>query len=141
MSAQASTLIPTRAAAIAAAAGFAVIAAFQLALALGAPLGRAAWGGGHERLPMGLRVASAVAVGIWVLAVMIVLGRAGLASPLPPRFVGWGMWILVGVLAIGALMNFASPSSWERFIWGPFGVVLTALSLVVAQSAAVSPAG
>ena len=141
MNAQTTTLIPARAAAIAAAAGFSVIAAFQLALALGAPLGRAAWGGGHERLPVGLRVASAVAVAIWILAVMIVLGRAGFASPLSPGFVRWGMWILVGVLAIGALMNFASPSNWERFIWGPFGVALTALSLVVARSAVASSGG
>jgi len=141
MSSQATTLIPTRTAAIAAAAGFLVIAAFQLALALGAPLGRAAWGGGHERLPIGLRIASAVAVAIWILAVMIVLGRAGFASPLSPGFVRWGMWILVGVLAIGALMNFASPSNWERFIWGPFGVVMTALSLVVARSDAAFPRG
>jgi hypothetical protein len=141
MNAQTTTLIPARAAAIAAAAGFLVIAAFQLALALGAPLGRAAWGGGHERLPVGLRIASAAAVAVWILAVMIVLGRAGFDSPLSPGFVRWGMWILVGVLAIGALMNFASPSSWERFIWGPFGVVMTALSFVVARSDAAFPGG
>jgi len=42
-------LPPVRSAAVAAAVGFLVIAAFQLALALGAPLGRAAWGGTHVR--------------------------------------------------------------------------------------------
>jgi hypothetical protein len=142
MNAQATTtLIPPRAAAIVAAVGFSVIAAFQLALALGAPLGRAAWGGGHVRLPRGLRIASAVAVGIWILAVMIVLGRAGYTSPLPPGFVRWGMWILVGVLALGALMNFASPSSWERFIWGPVGVVLTVMCFLVARSGASATGG
>jgi hypothetical protein len=65
-----------RIAAMAAAIGFLVIAAFQGALALGAPLGFAAWGGAYdEQLPMGLRIASGVAVGVWVLAVLIVLGR------------------------------------------------------------------
>jgi hypothetical protein len=90
---------------------------------------------------MGLRIASAVAVGIWILAVMIVLGRAGYTSPLSPGFVRWGMWILVGVLALGALMNFASPSSWERFIWGPVGVVLTVMSFLVARSGAIASGG
>jgi hypothetical protein len=51
------------------------------------------------------------------------------------------MWILVGVLALGALMNFASPSSWERFIWGPVGVVLTVMSFLVARSGASATGG
>lgn len=135
-------LPPARSAAVAAAVGFLVIAAFQLALALGAPLGRAAWGGTHVRLPTGLRIASAFAVGVWVLAALIVLGRAGFrVSPLPPAFVRWGTWILVGVSVLGALMNFASRSSWERFIWGPAALILAVLCLVVAQGGAASSGG
>ena len=30
--------------------------------------------------------------------------------------------MLVVILAIGAFMNFASQSPWERFLWGPAGV-------------------
>ena len=41
-------------AAVAAAAGFTGFAVFELALALGAPLGRAAMGGAHTYLPAGL---------------------------------------------------------------------------------------
>jgi hypothetical protein len=120
--------------AVAAAAGFLAIAAFQLALALGAPLGRAAWGGTHERLPTGLRIASAFAVGVWALAALIVLGRAGFSiSPLPPTFVRWGIWILVGVSVLGAILNFASSSRWERFVWGPVALVLAVLCLLVAR--------
>jgi hypothetical protein len=90
---------------------------------------------------MSLRIASAFAVGVWVLAALIVLGRAGFqVSPLPPVFVRWGTWILVGVLPLGALMNFASPSSWERFLWGPVALILAALCLVVARSGA-TPSG
>ena len=129
-------LLPARAPAVAAAVGFLAIAAFQAALALGAPLGRAAWGGAHEQLPTGLRIASAFAVWVWALAALIVLRRAGVeVSPLPEGFVRWGTWILVGVLPLGALMNFASPSSWERFLWGPVALFLAALALVVARSA------
>jgi hypothetical protein len=127
---------PARTAAVAAAVGFLVIAAFQVALALGAPLGRAAWGGTHVQLPVGLRIASVLAAGFWVLAVLIVLGRAGYQiSPLPSVFTRWGTWILVGLLPLGALMNFASPSSWERFLWGPVALILGLLCLVVARSA------
>ena len=127
----------SRTAAVAAAVGFIAIAAFQLALALGAPFGRAAWGGAHEYLPTGLRIASAFSVGFWVLAALIVLGRAGYqVAPLPPIFTRWGTWILVGVLPLGALMNFASPSNWERFLWGPVALILALLCLVVARSPA-----
>ena len=90
---------------------------------------------------MGLRIASAFAVGLWVLAALIVLGRAGFqVSPLPPAFVRWGTWILVGVLPLGALMNFASPISWERFLCGPVALILALLCLVVGRSGA-APSG
>ena len=141
MSTLTTDLLPTRTAAIAAAVGFLTIAAFQLALALGAPLGRAAWGGTHVQLPQGLRVASALAFGVWALAALIILERAGIQlSPLPAGLIRVGTWILIGVLTLGALLNFASHSNWERFLWGPFALILAGLCLLVARSAA-APAG
>lgn len=123
-------------AAVLAAAGFLVIAAFQVALALGAPFGHAAWGGKQARLPTRLRIASAVAAVIWIVATLIVLGRAGLGiSPFPDAAERWGTWILVGLLPIGALMNVASSSRWERYLWGPLALVLALLTLVVAVNA------
>lgn len=122
-------------AAIAAAVGFLAIAGFQAALALGAPLGRAAWGGTRTHLPTSLRIASAVAVVFWVLAASVVLGRAEYrVSPIPEPVARWGTWILVGVLLLGALMNFASSSPWERFLWGPLALVLAVICFVVARS-------
>ena len=127
------SLQPWRVAAVAAAIGFLAIAAFQVALALGAPLGRAAWGGSHVRLPMGLRLASAFAVVFWTVAALVVLGRAGFqVSPFSSTFARWGTWILVGLLPLGAVMNFASRSRWERFLWGPVALILAGLCLVVA---------
>jgi hypothetical protein len=126
---------PARTAAVVAAIGFLAIALFQLALALGAPLGRAAWKGSHVRLPRGLRIASAFAVVFWVLAALVVLGRAGLASPLSLPIARWGTWILVGLLPLGAVMNVASPSKWERFVWGPVALILAVLCFVVARGA------
>jgi hypothetical protein len=126
----------TRTTAAVAAAGFVVIAAFQAALALGAPLGHAAWGGQQARLSTRLRIGSAVASVIWILATLIVLGRAGFeVSPLPEVVEHWGTWILVGLLPVGALMNIASSSRWERYAWGPLASILALLTLVVALNA------
>ena len=126
---------PAEAAAVSAAIGFLAIAVFQLALALGAPLGRAAWGGTHTTLPARLRIASAVAVGVWVLAAGVVLARGGLEIlDLPKGLVRVGTWVLVGLLPLGALMNFASRSRWERFLWGPVTLILAVLCFTLARS-------
>ena len=123
-------------AAIMAAALCLAIAAFQLGLAFGAPWGRAAWGGKHvRRVPDPLRVASAVAVVIWLVGAAIVLARAGVvALPLPHAVSYWGTWALTVVAALGALVNLASSSRYERFGWAPLAVLLAVLSLVVALS-------
>ena len=82
-----------QAAGVAAAIGCLGVAVFQVALAVGAPLGRAAWGGAHERLPRNLRVASAVAAGVWVFGALIVLAAAGFeASPISSSVADWATW-------------------------------------------------
>ncbi len=135
MSALIAATATARGVAVAAAVGFLVIAIFQAALALGAPLGRAAWGGTRTHLPTGLRIASAAAAVFWLLAALIVLARAGFEiSPVSDAVARWGTWILVGVLLVGALMNFASSSPWERFLWGPLALVLAVLCFVLARS-------
>ena len=93
-------------------------------------------GGTHEgQLPANLRLVSAGAAAIWFVAALLVMGRADLRNtPLPDAFLRPGAWVLVGVLAIGALMNFASSSPWERFMWGPFSLVLAGLCFLVARS-------
>jgi hypothetical protein len=125
---------PVRVVAVAAAIGSLGIASFQAALVLGAPLGRASWGGAyHGQLPMGLRIASGVAVGVYILAALIVLGREGFRGvPLPYGVLRSGIWVLVGLLFVSALLNFASSSGWERFGWGPVSLILSVLCLFVA---------
>jgi hypothetical protein len=125
---------PARRPAIGAAAVFLAVAVFQAALALGAPLGHAAWGGAHDQLTVSLRLGSGVAVAICLLAALIILGRAGYRpSPLPPAVTRWGARILVVVLPLSALLNFASPSMWERFLWGPLALLLAALCIAVVR--------
>lgn len=118
---------------VVAAVGLLAIAAFQAALALGAPLGRAAWGGTRSHLPPGLRVASGIAVVFWSLAAAIVLARSGVDVTFVPDVVArWGIWVLVVVLAVGTAANAASSSPWERFLWAPLALALGVLCFIVA---------
>jgi putative copper export protein len=123
-----------------AALGFAILTVFQLALALGAPLGHAAYGGKSTYLNAGLRASSAVAVVFWALAALVILRRAGFRVPLvSERFARGGTWFLIVLLVLGLIMNLASSSGWERFGWAPFGLILVVLCLVVARGGSKEP--
>ena len=120
--------------------GLAIIAAFQVALALGVPWGRAAYGGTSATLQPELRVASGVATIVWLLAAAVVLGRAGYwGSARWTVSFHWGTWLVAGLLALGAVVNFASSSPWERFGWGPLALLLSILCVVLARSRAAIP--
>jgi hypothetical protein len=124
----------------AAAACIAVVVVFQLLLASELPLGRAAWGGANDVLSPSLRISSAFAVIIWTGATLLILGRAGAwGSERWQSLQRRGAWFLVALLGFGALLNFASSSPWERFGWGPFGVVMTVLCFRVARARAEPP--
>lgn len=128
----------TRVAAIVALVLFALLIVFQLALALGAPWGRAAYGGQNTGvLPMQFRVASAVAVVVWAAVALVVARRAGLPvwAPLPVAWLPVVVWIVVGLLVIAAVMNAITPSGLERAIWLPFTLLLLASTLTVAIAA------
>jgi hypothetical protein len=131
---------PRRRAAAAAAAGFIGIAGFEAALALGAPLGNAAWGGANAHLSPGLRIASGVTVAVWLLAALVVLGRTGYqVSKIPFRVCRYGTWVLFGYMIVGTLTNLASRSNWERFLQAPIALVVAVLCLLVARGATPSP--
>lgn len=93
------------------------------------------WGGKSATLPGNLRRASAVAFVIWLLAAVLILGRGGVIEvPVPTAVLTWGAWILVVVSALGALVNVASSSVWERFGWAPLAAAMAFLSAIVASS-------
>ena len=128
------------AAAVAAAIGFAGIAIFEVALAAGAPLGHAAWGGAHAHLSTAERISSGMAVVVWTAAALIVLGRAGLWSAgRRAALFRRGTWFLAAISAVAALMNFASHSRWENLIFGPTALVLAVLCTIVARGVAIGP--
>jgi hypothetical protein len=127
-----------RSAAVLAAVGFSLLAAFQAALAAGVPWGHAAWGGESAQLSTGQQVASAVAAAVYAGAALTVLARAGVIWPSRTNaaLVSWGTWFLAFAMALGAVPNFASQSRWENVVLGPLALALAALCTVVARSAA-----
>jgi len=126
--------VPARAVVVLAG-GLLVVTAFQAALTFGAPLGAAAQGGTNSgQLPGDLRLVTGLSAVLWLFAVLLVLARGGHALvPLPDAVTRVGTWVLVGLLGLGTLMNFASSSPWERFGWGPFTLVLLILAVVLAR--------
>ncbi len=113
----------------------AALCVFQFALALGAPLGRFAWGGGHDRLPRGLRIGSLVSIGIYALLGAIALERAGVVRVLAdPAIATIGMWVIAAYLGLGVAMNAISRSKPERYTMTPLALALCGLALVIALS-------
>jgi hypothetical protein len=121
-------------AALIAAALIVVLVVFQLALAAGAPLGAAAWGGQNRGvLPGRLRVASAVvALVVYPLIGLVILAAGGLIGddwlPVDPTV---AMWVLAGFFAVGAIVNGISRSPPER-IWSPVSATLAVCCAVIA---------
>jgi hypothetical protein len=111
-----------------------ILIVFQLALAAGAPLGAAAWGGQNPGvLPRRLRIASAVvALVVYPMMLAVILAAAGLIGddwlPVDPDL---ACWIFAGFFALGALVNAVSRSPAER-IWALVSAVLAACCVLIA---------
>jgi hypothetical protein len=111
--------------------GFAGMIVFEAALAAGARLGDAAWGGAHAQLTTGQRFGSAVSALFYAAAIIIVRRRA---DGRPARRYRWGTWGLAVIFAVAALMNVASKSPWENYLMAPVALVLAALCVIVART-------
>jgi hypothetical protein len=123
-------------AAIVAATLLAVVVVFQIALALGAPLGKAAWGGQHEGvLPERLRIASGVAAFfVYPFIIVAVLGSAGLIEgDLLPGNGSRVMWMLGGLFTLGGLANLASRSTLERY-WALVSIAIAICCAIIASA-------
>lgn len=91
------------------------IAGFQVALAAGAPWGTLAYGGAATgTLPEHLRVASALVAPVYLG--LAVVSAGAVASPRVRTVVTRAG---AGLMAVGALVNLASPSLPERLVWVP----------------------
>lgn len=122
-------------AAIVACVVLAALSVFQLALALGAPWGRFAWGGQNEReLPARLRVGSAVSIPLYGIFAVVLADRAGLVDVLPDTVSRVATWVLFGYWALGVILNGVSRSKHERLVMTPVTIVLGVCTLLVALS-------
>jgi len=105
------------------------LAAFQIALTAGAPLG-----GKHRVLPTGLRIGSAVSVLLYALFAWIIVAAAASID----RFGDYiepehpGIWVLTAYFGLGVVVNLVSRSRPERFVMTPVAAVLCVCCLVIA---------
>jgi hypothetical protein len=123
------------AAALAAAGLFVGMALFQVALALGAPMGQHVLGGRNAgTLPNRLRVISGIAAVILLAAAIVVLARAGVIG-WPAEAAGLlapACWIIAGYMALNTLGNLRSTSRLERTVFTAMTAVLAILCAYVA---------
>ncbi|MDI6023647.1 hypothetical protein QBL02_08825 [Leucobacter sp. UT-8R-CII-1-4] len=113
--------------------GIALLAAFQLALALGAPLGAYAWGGQHDgSLPKKLRLGSLVSILVYALLALILLSKAGVIELFPMSFAVPAAWVVFAYMALGTLLNLISRSRKERAVMTPIAATLAIFALLVA---------
>jgi hypothetical protein len=110
---------PVELAAVLAAALIAAVAAFQVALAAGLPLGDATMGGraatvdGVLRPPY--RAIALVSAVVLVFAAWIVLGRAGMVPVfLDGQALAWAAWVVAGFMALNTLTNVSGRHPLER---------------------------
>ena len=122
-------------AAIVAAVILASLICFQLLLAAGLPLGRAAWGGQHRIPPAKLRWGSIAAVVVLGVAAWVVLARADLVAPgAEATVIRVTTWVFAGHQVLNTLMNIVAKSPAERYVMTPTSVLLVACFIVVALS-------
>jgi hypothetical protein len=108
----------------------AMVCAFQLALALGAPWGEYAMGGAFPgKLPPPVRAAAVLQAVLLAPLASIMLARAGVAPPGPVPIVRVASWITTGISGLSVVMNLVTPSTGERLLWAPVALGIFALSL------------
>jgi Protein of unknown function (DUF3995) len=126
------------------------VAAVLLLVGLAAPAGEhlywvfgGTWGlhrsvGGRieESTTTGIRVVAAVVVVLLVAAALVVLARAGLwrQAFVPDRVIRFLAWALAGAFLLEALASFTYSREYEWWLYGPGGLVIGLLALVVAGS-------
>lgn len=111
------------------------VVAFQVALALGAPWGAYAMGGGTTgSFPPAMRVAAVVQAVLLALLGIGVLSAAGVALVDIAAAAPWVAWLAVGISALALVLNSLSRSAGERRIWVPVAAGMLISSLLVATA-------
>ena len=114
-------------AAVVAAALIGLVVLFQVALALGAPMGEATMGGRAQHvggvLTPPYRLMALASAALLVLAAFVVLSRAGVVDlGLLEAVVAIGAWVVVGFSVLNTVTNLSGRHPLER--WGFSAVTL-----------------
>lgn len=106
---------------------------FQVALILGAPLGKYAWGGAHTVLPANLRIGSMISIVLYIIFAVIITSKAEVFALFENSTVSdIGIWILAVYFSIGVIMNGISRSKPERNLMTPIALMLAITTLLLA---------
>ena len=109
------------------------LALFQVALISGAPIGRFAWGGSHEILPLALRIASGSSIVLYACFVFILLSKANIIAGLgDSSFIAIVIWVIAAYFCLGVVMNALSRSRPERILMTPVASVLAIAFVYIA---------
>lgn len=112
-----------------------ILAIFQLALISGMPLGKYAWGGSYEVLPVNLKIGSAISILLYGIFAAIILSRSEILMLITNQtIVRVGIWVLAVYFCLGVLLNAISRSKHERNVMTPAAFVLAVATLYIALS-------
>ena len=118
-----------------------VALAFQISLALGAPLGEATMGGRARTvdgvLAPGFRLLAAASALLLAIAAWVVLARAGVvdAAPVNATIVVWGTVAVAAFMGLNTLSNLSGRHPLERWGMGSITLLTTVLVAYVALAA------
>ena len=116
-----------------AAALFTLVALFQLAVVLGAPLGELTQGGANKStLPTQGRIFAGVSAALVLVMAAAILARTE-RGPLrfaPRRLIAALAWITTAYAGVGVILNLITPSVVERAVWAPVTAVMFAACIV-----------
>ncbi|MET0979925.1 MAG: hypothetical protein ABWX90_01560 [Candidatus Saccharimonadales bacterium] len=109
------------------------LAAFQLALIFGAPLGKFAWGGAHTVLPLRLKIGSAISIFLYGIIASMIISKADIVKVIDnEKILNVSIWVIAVYFLIGIVMNGISRSKYERNLMTPVALVLSSMTILVA---------
>ena len=108
------------------------VVVFQIALIAGTPWGRLTQGGGTEGpLPVRGRVAAGISGLLLAAMALAILSAAGMW----PNWPIWTGWAAVALQVVSTVLNWITPSTAERRLWGPTTSVMLALAVAAVLTA------
>lgn len=101
---------------------------FQIALIFGAPWGHLTQGGAFQgALPLKGRIAAGISIILLSCMALAILSAGGSW----PGWPNWAAWAAVAVHVVSTVLNWITPSSAERKLWGPITTLMLVLALAI----------